>query len=162
MKLGEGWLGAVCVALATSACGGVSDFEGLWAARSSEGTSSCYGDYENDEPDFTIRLRAGEDADLEYVSLAPDDLTEETCVQDFSVDGDVATIEKNQDCTFEYEGVDPDSSLTTTFVLRVSFLEDRLELDGDRLREEGESVSVADDGVECQEEFRLEFERVGD
>jgi hypothetical protein len=150
----------VCV-LGVSGCGGVSDFEGLWAARSESGTSSCQGEYELEDPDFTIRLREGEDADLEYVSLDAVDLSKETCVQEFSVDGDVAEIEDGQDCTLEYESVD-DAGEPITVTDRLSFSQDRLEVDGDSLHETGKLRRVGSNGTDCTVEFEIDFRRLDD
>ncbi|HEY3493208.1 MAG TPA: hypothetical protein VGK73_00925 [Polyangiaceae bacterium] len=161
MRRSSSGIWIVVCGLVASGCGGVSDFEGLWAARSESGTSSCAGEYEFEDPDFTIRLREGADADLEYVSLDPMDLSKETCVQEFSVDGDVAEIEAGQDCTYEYEGVD-DAGQPVTITDHLSFSRDRLELDGDSLRETGESLRVSSDGAECTVEFEIDFRRVDD
>jgi hypothetical protein len=157
VKLGEG-LVCVCLVLASSACGSsVTDFEGVWVARHVEGDNSCIGEYESDDPGYKIRLRAGTDSDLEYVSYDFEDPTKVTCVQAFSVDGNVATIEDDQDCSFEYSSTDSVTGEIVTQTMRISFSEDRLEVDGDELEERGESRAVSAD-TDCSEAFRIEFE----
>jgi hypothetical protein len=157
MKLAEGLLW-VCLVLSSSACGSnVSDFEGVWVARHVEADNSCIGEYENEDPGYKIRLRAGEDSDLEYVSYDFEDPTKVTCVQSFSVDGNVATIEDDQDCSFEYETIDSVTGESVTQTMRISFSEDRLEVNGDELEERGESRAVSGD-TDCSEDFRIQFE----
>lgn len=152
--------GAILVCLlALFGCSGASDFEGLWDARSYSGENSCYGEYEDDSPDYVIRLRTGGASDLQYVSFDPTDASEETCVQDFSVDGDVAEIEDGEDCTFEYESVDQMGN-PVTVTSHVSYSRDRLKLEGESIHETGTFHSVTSDGQDCTEDFEIHFRRL--
>jgi hypothetical protein len=108
-------LGAACLgASLLLGCGSDSSsssngagFVGVWNALSTNGTDSCGGDFQS-EPGmpvgFTMKLRVAAGG-LEYVSLAAYDLTEETCVQKFTVSGNSAEIVADQDCS--YPNVDP-------------------------------------------------------
>lgn len=151
-----------CCALA---CGseseGVGNFEGLWVAQRSTGSSSCTGPYPDMEAyPFTMRLRAGASSDLEYVTLDTADLTKETCVQTFSVDGDTATMEGEQNCTQTIQDTDPVSGevLPTTIELVTTYTRDKLVVDGDALHE---SVSwKVENAPECTDSFEIDFKRL--
>jgi hypothetical protein len=146
------------VSLALGCGPDVSDFEGLWSAQMSSGTSSCTGPYETNAPSFTMRLRAGDDSDLEYVTLDPQDLTKETCVQTLSVDGDTATMEGEQSCSQVSSQLDEQTGEIVETVVVINYTSDKLVLDGDTLHE---SVvwNVADDS-DCISSFEIDFERL--
>lgn len=150
---------AVMLGSSALACGpDVSDFEGLWAAQQSNGSNSCTGPYqETSGYSFTMRLRAGEDSDLEYVSLDQEDLTRETCVQTFSVDGDTATMEGVQKCSEPTDGTDPETGDPIESEVVITYMWDELVVDGDLLHE---SVSWKAGDSECVDSFEIEFKRL--
>jgi hypothetical protein len=158
-------LWAVMLGCGALGCGSdeesVANFEGLWTAQRSSGSSSCSGPYPNMEAyPFTMRLRAGSSSDLEYVTLDNADLTKETCVQTFSVDGDTATMEGAQDCTQTVQETDPVSGelLFTTIELVTTYTRDKLVVDGDALHE---SVSwKVPSAPECTDSFEIDFKRL--
>jgi hypothetical protein len=151
---------AVMLGSSALGCGpDVSDFEGLWAAHKSNGGNSCTGPYtETSDNPFTMRLRAGQDSDLEYVSLDQEDLTRETCVQTFSVDGDTATMIGEQDCSQPSQQVDEQTGDLIETVLVTTYTRDELVLDGDSLHE-SVSWKIGDD-ADCIDSLEIDFKRL--
>jgi hypothetical protein len=134
----------------------VSSFQGLWAAQHSSGTDTCFGDFDSAMIQFTMRLRAGKTVALEYVSLDQQDLTHETCVQGFSVQGSEATMAAAQSC---YYAAGQDPATGEAIMQEVKYTADHLKVSGDSLEETGTSETKGPQGT-CAATFHLVFERL--
>jgi hypothetical protein len=149
---------ALALAAGPLGCSSVSDFEGLWSATASTADDSCSGHFSSTDPQFTMRLRAGDKSDLEYVTLDSMDLTHELCVQTYSVDGDTATMEGTQTCSIAATGTDAEGNIVPTTVVQ-TYTQDRLKLDSDVLHEDGH-LSYGDQNNRCSSAFTLSFVRL--
>jgi hypothetical protein len=128
----------------------------LWAAQQSSGTDTCFGDFDSEMIQFTMRLRAGKAVALEYVSLDQQDLTHETCVQGFSIQGSEATMAGEQSC-FYAAGQDPATG--EDIMQEVKYTADHLKVSGDSLEETGASETTGPQGT-CESTFHLVFKRL--
>ncbi|WP_437907310.1 hypothetical protein WME95_05295 [Sorangium sp. So ce327] len=147
-------LGAL--ALLVVGCSGpdVSRFEGTWRAVGGRGTSSCYGDWEL-RSSFNIRLREGEDSDLEYITLDEEGQPWGSCIYGYSVEGEVATLDGQQTCVR--------TGFPEYIEMRWIYTRDDINLVDHWMREDGEAVVETDlfDGTTetCNETYTYEFVR---
>lgn len=127
--------------------GGVdtSGFHGLWAAQHSTGTDTCFGDFDSSAIQLTVRIRPGKTTALEYVALDQQNLTRETCVQNFDVAASEATMTEEHSCFYG--------------VQEVRYTDDHLTVSGDSLEETGSSETTGSEGV-CKSTFHVSFTRL--
>ncbi|WP_437974980.1 hypothetical protein WMF11_43490 [Sorangium sp. So ce295] len=148
-------LGAL--ALLGLGCSGpdISKFEGTWRAIDGRGTNSCHGDWTLSTFNIAMRLREGEDSDLEWIDIDEKGQRIGDCIYRYSVEGEVATMDGRQSCVRTDVGA----------YIKVgwTFARSSLTLVDGRMREEGEAVfeSVLFDGTTetCADTYTYEWER---
>jgi hypothetical protein len=108
---------------------------------------------------FTMRLRAGKSSDLEFVTLDQQDLTKETCVQAYTVEGNQARMVGSQTCTLKSTSIDPDTQEEVTTESVEVYSDDEMTLSGNTLHETG-AVDTTPEGKPCHTTFTVDYEKL--